>query len=67
MVSVEEKKGKAATRAKNKYNTAHYDQVKLWVPKGDRERIDEAARRAGMSRNAFIVRAIEEMIKRQQG
>lgn len=60
-----EKKGNSATRAKNKYNTANYDQVKFWVPKGQRDRIDEAAERAGMSRNAFIIEAIEEKMKRQ--
>lgn len=61
-----EKKGKAATRAKDKYNAANYDQVKLWVKKGDRQRIDEVADRAGMSRNAFIVAAIEEKIERDK-
>lgn len=59
-----EKQGKASTRAKDKYNAANYDQVKLWVRKGDRARIDAEAERAGMSRNAFILEAIEEKIAR---
>jgi hypothetical protein len=58
-----EKKGKASTRAKDKYNAANYDQVKLWCKKGYRERIDEAAKNYE-SRNAFILEAIEEKIKR---
>jgi predicted DNA-binding protein len=62
----QEKRGKAATRAKDKYNAANYDQVKLWVKKGDRDRIDEIAERAGMSRNAFILEAIEEKIKQME-
>lgn len=57
--------GKASTRAKDKYNAANYDQVKLWVKKGDRERIDAAAKAMDMSRNAFILEAIEEKIKRE--
>ncbi|WP_339245373.1 transcriptional regulator [Paenibacillus sp. FSL F4-0243] len=57
--------GKASTRAKDKYNAANYDQVKLWVKKGDRERIDAAAKAVDMSRNAFILEAIEEKIKRE--
>lgn len=59
-----EKQGKASTRAKNKYNSANYDQIKLWGRKGDRERIDRIAESIGMSRNAFILEAIEEKIKR---
>ncbi|MEK3796094.1 transcriptional regulator [Paenibacillus sp. FSL R7-0204] len=60
-----EQQGKASTRAKDKYNAANYDQVKLWVKKGDREHIDAAAKAVGMSRNAFILEAIEEKIKRE--
>jgi len=61
-----EMQGKASTRAKNKYNAANYDQIKLWGKRGDRDRIDEAAQKAGMSRNAFILEAIEEKIKREE-
>ncbi|MEK4520037.1 transcriptional regulator [Paenibacillus sp. FSL H8-0122] len=61
-----EQKGKASTRAKDKYNAANYDQVKLWVKKGDRERIDAAAKAVEMSRNAFILEAIEEKMKRDK-
>lgn len=60
-----EKQGKASTRAKDKYNAANYDQVKFWVKKGDRQRIDKEADLAGMSRNAFILAAVEEKIERE--
>ncbi|OPA80789.1 transcriptional regulator [Paenibacillus selenitireducens] len=59
-----EKQGKASTRAKDKYNAANYDQIKIWSKKGDRGRIDEAAKKADKSRNAFILEAIEEKIER---
>ncbi|MNM22051.1 hypothetical protein D3C81_324210 [compost metagenome] len=61
-----ETKGKASTRAKDKYNAANYDQVKFWTPKGYREEIDAAADSAGMSRNAFIMEAIKEKIQREK-
>ena len=54
--------GKAATRAKNKYNGANYDRIALSVPKGDKERYKAAAEARGMSLNQFIVAAIEEKI-----
>ncbi|MDH6370531.1 uncharacterized protein (DUF1778 family) [Paenibacillus sp. PastF-3] len=60
-----ERQGKASTRAKDKYNAANYDQVKLWVKKGDKVRIDAAAKAVDMSRNAFILEAIEEKINRE--
>lgn len=59
-----EKQGKASTRAKDKYNAANYDQIKIWGRKGDRDRIDEVAKKNNMSRNAFILEAIEEKIQR---
>ncbi|MBU7318434.1 transcriptional regulator [Paenibacillus oleatilyticus] len=59
-----EKKQNAATRAKEKYNAAHYDQVKFVVKKGGRDTIDAAAEQAGMSRNAYILKAIKEKMER---
>lgn len=53
-----------ATRAKEKYNAAHYDQVKFTVYKGGRDVIDDAASKAGMSRNAYILEAIKERMER---
>ena len=52
--------GKAATRAKNKYNGANYDRIALSVPKGDKERYKAAAEARGMSLNQFIIEAIEQ-------
>lgn len=64
---MEKKQGNAATRAKTKYNTANYDQVKFWAPKGEREKIDEAAAKANLSRNAYIAQAIQEKMERDAG
>lgn len=44
----------------NKYNAEKYDQVSIRVPRGEKERIKEAADRAGMSMAAYIMSAIEE-------
>jgi len=63
---MEEKKRNPATRAKQKYNSANYDQVKLTVPKGQRDVIDAAAERSGLSRNAFILEAIKEKMENQK-
>lgn len=59
-----EQKGNSATRAKTKYNAANYDQVKFTVRKGGREAIDAAAEKAGESRNAYILKAVIEQMKR---
>ncbi|WP_256022682.1 transcriptional regulator [Paenibacillus kribbensis] len=61
-----ERKSKASTRAKDKYNSANYDQVKIWVKKGERERLDAIAEKAGLSRNAYILESIEEKIDRDK-
>lgn len=55
-----EKKQNASTRAKEKYNAAHYDQVKFVVKKGGREQIDQAAAMLNISRNAYILEAVRE-------
>lgn len=59
---------KSATRAKEKYNSANYDQVKIWVKKeeGGKEWLDQVAADAEMSRNAYILEAIKEKIERDK-
>lgn len=60
------KTGKAATRAKNKYNAAHYDRLYPVVPKGRKAIYEAAAKAAGMSLNEFIVAAMEEKLERDK-
>lgn len=59
--TMEEKKGKAATRAKNKYNAANYDRLSPFVRKGKKERYKEAATAAGYSLNEFMEKAMDKL------
>ena len=58
--------GKAQTKATNKYIEKAYDRINLTVPKGEKDRIREHAESMGESVNAFINRAINETIQREQ-
>lgn len=55
-----ETKGKASTKAKNKYNAANYERITLMVPKGKKEIIRAFAERRGESVNGFVNKAIDE-------
>lgn len=59
-----ETKGKASTRAKNKYNAANYERIALVVPKGKKDKIKAVAQRQGESLNGFVNKAIDNEIKR---
>lgn len=56
---------KAATKAKNKYNKENYDRLYPVTKKGRKKEYEEAAKKAGLSLNDFIIKAIEEKIERQ--
>lgn len=56
--------GKASTRAKNKYNAANYDNLRILVPKGQKEKIKAHAAERGESINGFVNRAIDETIEK---
>ena len=51
--------GKAATKAKNKYNDANYDRVSLVVPKGKKDEYKARAEAAGKSLNQYIIDKLE--------
>lgn len=51
---MEEQKGKASTRAKNKYNAANYDSLRIVVPKGRKQAVEAHARRKGESVNGLV-------------
>ena len=36
-------KGKASTKAKNKYNAANYDSLRIVIPKGNKELVEQYA------------------------
>lgn len=48
----------AQNRAKTRYNRAHYDQVKISVPMGVRDMIQELAEDAGLSMAQYIQHCI---------
>ncbi|MGN1059552.1 MAG: hypothetical protein ACI4QW_03890 [Clostridia bacterium] len=56
--------GKASTRAKNKYNAANYDSLRIVAPKGKKELIRNHAAQMGESINGFVCRAIDETMER---
>lgn len=56
--------GKSSTRAKNKYNAANYDNLRIVVPKGTKDIIKAHAENKGESINGFVNRAINETMER---
>jgi predicted HicB family RNase H-like nuclease len=61
---METQNGKAATRAKNKYNAQKYDSLRIVVPKGRKAGLQAHAERQGESLNGFVNRAIDETVQR---
>lgn len=57
------KNGKASTRAKNKYNAANYDSLRIVVPKGKKDQIKAYAESKNESLNGFVNRAIDEAME----
>ena len=55
---MEESRGKASTRAKNKYNAENYDSLRIVVPKGQKATIQAAAEREGESINGYTNKAL---------
>ena len=55
---------KSNQKAVNKYVKKNYDRVNVTMPKGKREIIQEHAQRMGESANAFINRAIDQQMRR---
>ena len=51
--------GKASTHAKDKYNAAAYEDIRVRVPKGEKERIKAYAEQRGESINGLIWRLLE--------
>ena len=53
-----------AAEYRRNYNKEHYFNLQIMVPKDVAEKVMDAAERAGKSRTAFIVEAVEEKIAR---
>ena len=56
--------GTSATKAKNKYNAANYDSLRIVVPKGKKETIRQYAASKGKSINSFVNEAIDEAMEK---
>lgn len=56
---MEQNKGTASTRAKNKYNAENYDRLYPYVKRGKKERYQKAAEAAGFSLNEFVEKAMD--------
>ena len=54
---------KAQQKAVSKYMKANYDEIKIRIPKGEKEKIQAFAEQNGESTNSFIYRAIKEAMK----
>lgn len=64
---MKDKQGTPATRAKNKYNAQNYDRLYPYTKKGRKAIYEEAAEKAGMTLNEFMISAIEEKVERVLG
>ena len=56
--------GRTSSAVKDRYNAKVYDEMKVRVVKGNKERIQAHAKAQGESLNAFISRAIIETMGR---
>ena len=56
--------GKTSSKVKDRYNAKTYDEIKVRVFKGQKEVIKAHAEARGEISNAFINRAIDEAIER---
>ena len=59
--------GKTSSAVKDRYNAKTYDEIKVRVPKGRKESIQSHAEGRGESVNAFINRAIDNQMERDNG
>lgn len=53
-----------AIKYNNEFNKKAYDRINFTVPKGQREAIQEAARKQGESTNAYIYGAVLQRMER---
>ncbi len=56
--------GRASAASKNKWIAKAYDRINLTVPKGQKDILKDHAAARGESVNAFIGRAIQEAMER---
>ena len=59
--------GKTSTASKAKYNAKAYDEIKVRVRKGDKDRIKAFAQSQGKTVNGFIYDLIRAEMKKEAG
>lgn len=57
--------GKTSSKVKDRYNAKVYEEIKVRVYKGEKDKIKAYAEQCGESVNGFINRAINEAMKQQ--
>lgn len=58
--------GKTSNASKDRYNSKAYDDIRVRVPKGKKDIIQNHAQNCGESINGFIARAIQETMERDK-
>ena len=61
---MDRKTPKKYDKYKTDYNRAAYDRIGIYVPKGERENIQEHAKKCNVSTNIYILQAIQEKMIR---
>lgn len=56
----------AQQRAVHKYVKNNYDRLELSVPKGEKEEIQQAAKQAGKSVNAYVYEAVKYRMEQER-
>lgn len=64
--SLENSQGKASTRAKNKYNAANYDSLRIVVPKGRKVDVETFAKEQGESVNGLVNRLLRDAMGKSE-
>lgn len=57
--------GKTSSKVKDRYNAKAYDEIKLRVPKGEKDIIKAQADKVGESVNGYIKKAVDERMERE--
>lgn len=58
--------GKTSSKVKDRYNAKVYEEIKVRVYKGEKDKIKTHADRRGESLNGFVKRAIDETMERDE-
>ena len=61
-----ENQGKSSTRAKNKYNAANYDSLRIVVPKGRKTEIETFAAAQNESVNGLVNKLLRQAMSQSE-